>query len=479
MALSEITVTRAIVDRFSQKFLEYTEVDTAIVGAGPAGLVAAYFLAEAGKKVAIFERKLSIGGGMWGGGMMFNEIVVQKEGKEILDVFNINSREYEPGYYTADAIESVTTICSYATKAGARIFNCISVEDVMIREGRVTGLVISWSPVEKAGLHVDPLTITARNVVDATGHDTEVLRVIERKTNIKLNTESGGIMGERSLWADKGERLTIENTKEICPGVYVAGMSANAAFGSPRMGPIFGGMLLSGKKVAELIASAEISAFEEEGEDFDRWFSKNRIVFESELLAEKYFLTDLKNTVSIGVGSGLFDSRLGIKYGVEPSKNMAKLAVGRGIEVKIGTAEDVPYEDEKFDTVLLGTVLSYVKDRRKAINEAYRILKHNGHIVVSFLAREGSYAMLYDLAYLRGKYDPEIAPKDPYPIKFIKETHWCSTSDVTNLLREAGLVDLKYVQTLTRHPKYTNDKVEEPIEGYDRGDYIVVQGRKP
>ena len=117
MALSEITITRAIIDRFSQKFMEYIEVDTAIVGAGPAGLVAAYFLAKAGNKVAIFERKLSIGGGMWGGGMLFNEIVVQEEGKEILDMFDISTREYEPGYYTADAIESVTTICSHATRA--------------------------------------------------------------------------------------------------------------------------------------------------------------------------------------------------------------------------------------------------------------------------------------------------------------------------------------------------------------------------
>ena len=53
------------------------------------------------------------------------------------------------------------------------------------------------------------------------------------------------------------ERLTVENTKRICPGVYVAGMSANAAFGGPRMGPIFGGMLLSGKKVADLIAAGD------------------------------------------------------------------------------------------------------------------------------------------------------------------------------------------------------------------------------
>lgn len=227
------------------------------------------------------------------------------------------------------------------------------------------------------------------------------------------------------------------------------------------------------------IKPLDISAFEETTEDFDSWFNKNKVVFESELLAEKYFLSNPKNSVSVGVGSGLFASRLGIEYGIEPSKEMAKLAEKRGIRVKIGTAENVPLEDERFDTVLLSTVLSYANDRQKAVQEAYRILKHNGHIVASFLAREGSYAMMYDLAYLRGKHDPETAPKYPYPIKFIKETHWLSTGEINNLLEDAGFVNLKYVQTFTKHPKYTNDEVEEPIEGYEKGDYIVVQGRKP
>jgi thiamine thiazole synthase len=56
------------------------------------------------------------------------------------------------------------------------------------------------------------------------------------------------------MWADVAETTTLENTREVFPGLYVAGMSANATFGSYRMGPIFGGMLLSGKKAAELIA---------------------------------------------------------------------------------------------------------------------------------------------------------------------------------------------------------------------------------
>jgi len=79
--------------------------------------------------------------------------------------------------------------------------------------------------------------------------------VIERKADVRLETETGKVLGERSMWAEKAETLTLENTRRICPGVYVAGMSANAAFGGPRMGPIFGGMLLSGKRVAHLIAA--------------------------------------------------------------------------------------------------------------------------------------------------------------------------------------------------------------------------------
>jgi thiamine thiazole synthase len=55
------------------------------------------------------------------------------------------------------------------------------------------------------------------------------------------------------MWAEVGERELIENTKEVYPGLFVAGMAANAVYGSPRMGAIFGGMLLSGKRAAELV----------------------------------------------------------------------------------------------------------------------------------------------------------------------------------------------------------------------------------
>ncbi len=253
MKLDETTVSKAILERFTEKLKDSLSVDVVIVGGGPAGLVAAYHLARKKKKVVLFERKLSIGGGMWGGGMMFNEIVVQEEGKRILDELDIRSCKYQKGYYTADAVEAVSTLCSQAAKAGTRIFNLMSVEDVMVREGKVIGVVLNWTAVEMANLHVDPLCVQAKYVVDATGHATEVVKVIERKVGAHLSTETGRVIGEKSLWSEVAEDATLENTREVYPGVFVAGMSANATFGNYRMGPIFGGMLLSGEKVAKLI----------------------------------------------------------------------------------------------------------------------------------------------------------------------------------------------------------------------------------
>jgi thiamine thiazole synthase len=254
MALDEKIITQAIIDRYFQKLKESLSVDVAVVGGGPSGLVCSYYLVSKGFKVALFERKLSIGGGMWGGGMMFNEIVVQDEGKRILDVFGIRSHPYAEGYYTADSVEAISTLCSKAAHSGVTIFNLLSAEDLILRENRVTGLVLNWTAVEMASLHVDPLTIESKFVVDATGHATEVVAILQRKNDVKLLTKTGKIMGERSLWAEAAERDTMLNTREVFPGLYVTGMAANAAFGSYRMGPIFGGMLLSGEKAAELIA---------------------------------------------------------------------------------------------------------------------------------------------------------------------------------------------------------------------------------
>lgn len=252
MNIDDAVVTRKIVERFSREFLKGIEIDVAIAGAGPASLTAARYLAHAGLKVSIFERKLTPGGGMWGGGMTFPVMVVQEESKHLLTEIGVRLTDEGDGYYTADSVEASAKLISSAIDAGARLFNNISVEDVVIRENTVAGVVINSSAVLVAGLHVDPLSIRSRFVIDGTGHPAEIVHIVQKKVG-RLNTPSGRIEGEKSMWADVGERTTVENTIEVYPNLFVTGMACNAVMGAPRMGPIFGGMLLSGKKVAELV----------------------------------------------------------------------------------------------------------------------------------------------------------------------------------------------------------------------------------
>lgn len=249
----ETLISSRIIDSYFTKLRASLQLDAAIVGAGPSGLVAAWDLAKAGKKVAIFEKTLKPGGGIWGGAMLFNEIVVQEEAVHILDEAGIRHSKLEDGLVTADSVEVAAALTYQAVHAGAKIFNGISVEDVMFKDDRVSGVVVNWAPVLDLHWHVDPLMMSARAILDAGGHNAELSARIAKKAGIRLETETGGVMGERPMWAAEGEKATVANTSCIYPGLYVSGMAANGVHGSFRMGPIFGGMLLSGRKVARLI----------------------------------------------------------------------------------------------------------------------------------------------------------------------------------------------------------------------------------
>ena len=141
-----------------------------------------------------------------------------------------------------------------AIEAGVRIVLGVTVDDLIYRSNekgkvKIVGVVTQWSSVIISGLHVDPLAFKAKAVIDCTGHDAEVLSVASRKIP-ELDLM---LPGEKAMWASESEKLIVEKTREVCPGLYVAGMAVAALYQTPRMGPIFGGMLLSGRKVAKLV----------------------------------------------------------------------------------------------------------------------------------------------------------------------------------------------------------------------------------
>ncbi|MDP3050288.1 MAG: sulfide-dependent adenosine diphosphate thiazole synthase [Eubacteriales bacterium] len=253
MRIDETVVSRAIIERYMDKLLSCLDVDVEIVGGGPAGLTAAHYLAKHGVKTTLYERKLSVGGGMWGGAVMMNEIVFQEQARPLFEEFGIRINPYRDGYYTASSVECVAAHTLAACQAGANIINLMTVEDVVLHEDRVSGLVLNWTAVDIAGLHVDPIATRSKYVIDCTGHDMGVAQILSHKAGVKLVTPSGEPVGEKPMWADVGENQLIGHTIEVYPGLFVAGMAANAVNGGYRMGAIFGGMVLSGRRAGELI----------------------------------------------------------------------------------------------------------------------------------------------------------------------------------------------------------------------------------
>lgn len=252
-AQMEEIISAHIVDQFAAKFRRALSLDVAVVGGGPSGLVAARDLASKGYRVAIFESRLAPGGGIWGGGMLFNEIIVQDDALPILNDFGIQHRSVGGGYHACDAVEMASGLIFGACRAGASVFNAVTVEDIVFHEDRICGIVVNWTPVRRLEMHVDPLVVMARGVLDSTGHPGEVIALASRKAGVQLDTPTGGIMGEKPMWVERGESSTVENTRRFYPGLYASGMAANNACGGFRMGPIFGGMLKSGRKIADII----------------------------------------------------------------------------------------------------------------------------------------------------------------------------------------------------------------------------------
>jgi len=229
-------------------------------------------------------------------------------------------------------------------------------------------------------------------------------------------------------------------------------------------------------------------AFDEYADKYDSWFLKNEAVLDSEVTLLAHFLKNHGRALSIGCGSGLFevllkkDHGITIEEGLEPATNMAEIAIKRGMKVKIGHAEEMPFNNSEFDTVIFNGSPSYINDLKKAFDDAYRILKPGGHIIVLDVPKESSYAMLYNLGMILKSWDHElfdgIKPPSVYPIEFVLAAKWRTTEEKTELLKQVGFKNFNFAQTLTKHPCYSNKEVEKPVPGYDRGDYVAIQAEK-
>lgn len=246
--VGESQITEAIVKDFSEMLKDNVKTDCIIVGAGPSGLIAARELAKKGFKVLIIEANNYLGGGFWIGGYLMNGVTVREPANEILDEMDIPYKKMGEGLHLAAGPHACSKLIAATLDAGAKVINMTKFDDVVLRENnRVSGVVVNWTPVSALPRQitcVDPIALECKLVIDATGHDACVASSLAKRNLLKIKGFGG-------MWVEKSEDMLVEKTGLVHPGLIVTGMATATVFGIPRMGPTFGGMLLSGKKAAE------------------------------------------------------------------------------------------------------------------------------------------------------------------------------------------------------------------------------------
>lgn len=245
--VSEKEITRAIADMFYQTFIEYTDSDVIILGAGPAGLMAGKELASMGFKTLIIEQNNYLGGGFWVGGYMMNPVTVREPANKIFDELNIQYKKVSEGLYATPGPNACSKLIAAACDAGVKFLNLTKFDDLILRKDRVAGVVVNWMPVSALPRNitcVDPIALEAKIVIDASGHDSVAVKRLQDRGLVKF--------AGMNPMAVEGEDAVVEHTGEVYPGLIAAGMSVTETYGLPRMGPTFGSMLLSGKKAAEV-----------------------------------------------------------------------------------------------------------------------------------------------------------------------------------------------------------------------------------
>lgn len=194
---------------------------------------------------------------------------------------------------------------------------------------------------------------------------------------------------------------------------------------------------------------------------YDAWYYKHKFVYLSELEAIKKVLPKKGKGLEIGAGTGRFAAPLGIKYGIEPSRQMGQIAGKRGVDIKLGYGEKLLFKNSIFDYIAIIIAICFVKNPIKVLGEARRVLKKNGKIIVCIIDKNSFLGKFYQ----RKK------------SVFYKEAKFFGVKELTDLLRSAGFKKFSYYQTLFS-PLEKITSVEKPKKGFGRGGFVVISGVK-
>ncbi|NWF77946.1 MAG: class I SAM-dependent methyltransferase [Chloroflexi bacterium] len=211
------------------------------------------------------------------------------------------------------------------------------------------------------------------------------------------------------------------------------------------------------------------SPFDSLATAYDAWFEEvGKLIFATEVKALQDVLPLLpKPWLEVGVGSGRFAQALDIETGIDPSVKLLEMAQRRGITVFQARGEERFFNEETFGTVFLVVTLCFVDSPMAVLQEACRILKPEGKIVLGLVLRESPWGKFYQLKKMEGH-------------RFYKHATFYSYQEVERLLMDSGFTIEKVVSTLFQKPGEVKE-MEAPREGFlaNAGFTVIMAKKRP
>jgi ubiquinone/menaquinone biosynthesis C-methylase UbiE len=168
--------------------------------------------------------------------------------------------------------------------------------------------------------------------------------------------------------------------------------------------------------------------------------------------------------VDVGCGPGALTERLVERTGPEkvaaadPSEPFVAAATERapGADVRLAAAEELPWEDDRFDAALSQLVVNFMRDADTGVSEMRRVVRPGGVVA----ACTGFYGE--DMEMLRGFWDSARALDSGAPDEG-STMRYRSTDELDELWRRVGLSDVQ-TDHLRVETSYTGfDDLWEPF----------------
>ena len=206
-----------------------------------------------------------------------------------------------------------------------------------------------------------------------------------------------------------------------------------------------------------------IRVFEQYARDYDAWFELHVCTCESEVLALRSLLPQSGTGLEVGVGTGRFALPLGITVGVEPARAMAEIARKRGIEVYEARAEELPFDNESFDFVVMVTTICFLRDPIHVLQEVRRVLTPRGHIIIGMIDKDSHLGEAYE------------AKKSEST--FYRYGQFYSVTQLIEWLTRIGYDTIRTCQTIFKNPEEITSL--EPVkEGYGEEGFVAISAQK-